>query len=92
MPWRANGMSAASKTWTWPISQTARLPSSIVPGTSESAVVVTAQVAPTAVSAVALHGTANVYGKSATVPASGPAPPLARSVILTTARASRSPV
>jgi hypothetical protein len=46
-----------SRTSIWPSSQIERFPPSIVPGTSESAVVAIEQVEPTVVSAVVLRGT-----------------------------------
>ena len=65
MPCRANSVlrslvdarpsAPPSNTSIWPSSQIARFPSWIGPGTSESAVVVAEQVAPTVVSAVPLQ-------------------------------------
>ena len=81
-----------SNTSIWPSSQIARLPSLTAPGTTESAVVVMAQVAPTVVSAVPVQGTVTGKAKSLTVAGSSPVAPLCLSVIRRVGLASSSPL
>jgi hypothetical protein len=89
-PWTANSelswveatlSGPPSSTRIWPSSQTERLPSSTVPGTSASIVVATEQADPVEVEPVGVHGTVTEYGMSSTVAASLPLAPLDRSVI-----------
>ena len=66
---------------TWPSCQIDRRPSTTVPGTIESAVVVMSQVEPTVVSPVATQPTGNWYLKLWVVPGSGVSAELVKSVI-----------
>src|SRR3954463_16243724 len=81
-----------SSSRTWPSSQTDRRPSAIAPGVTASAEVETEQIAPTAVSAVAAHGTANAHVNGTAVPWSLGDEPFWRSVIVTATLACSWPV
>ena len=63
-----------SYTWTWPNSQTERLPEVIAPGTTAFRLVEIEQLEPIPGEPVAAHGTSTGNGMSSTVAAS-PSPP-----------------
>jgi hypothetical protein len=88
----ATSSAPPSRTSILPSCQIARAPSTTRPGTSASAVVVVAQVAPTVVSAVALHDAGKVAVKSVMVAASTGVEPLYLSIRRIDIAAWSSPV